>query len=382
MKRIIPFIAIVCFFGMGVQTFASEATIVDKKDVKVELTNIQTKEINFQVAKVWFTIPIETISTIRLAEDGKTMILRTIEGKELKGTSYSKLEGTWELGKYSVALSDIKSVYFDRVVQPQQTTIMTKQLDGFLATVTDLTGMTMEVFSFSYYFTCTYNSGFGKIKTDKENRMYFPFQYKEAVVAIPFAHIDAIKFKDNNKESSIMLRDGSTLTGELVRWGYNWSFKGKTEYGGFSLPVEDVRQVILEHKGDKNATRVGPKGDIRGDLNSVYSISLKTWQGNQIMLRNGCVLNLKYCNVWTDLKTEFRVNVGESSNIVDFNKIKSIQFHERGNREAQLTTTTGNTIDISLYGDIWLGGNFNKFGPSRINISEVTQLTIGRDAKP
>lgn len=106
---------------MAVQVFAGEVTIVDKNGVKVNLTSVETKEINLLIDKVIFiTIPVANISTICLAEDGTTLLLKTAYGQELKGTSDSKLEGTYELGKYSVALLQIRSIDFGRNIQPPE----------------------------------------------------------------------------------------------------------------------------------------------------------------------------------------------------------------------------------------------------------------------
>lgn len=109
---------------MAVQVFAGEVTIVDKNGVKVNLTSVETKEINLLIDKVIFiTIPVANISTICLAEDGTTLLLKTVYGQELKGTSDSKLEGTYELGKYSVALLQIRSIDFGRNIQPPKDTV-------------------------------------------------------------------------------------------------------------------------------------------------------------------------------------------------------------------------------------------------------------------
>jgi len=172
MKRIILLFTIIYLLSAPVRAFAGAVTIVDKEDVKVELTSVETKEINLQSGEVQFTIPIAKISTIHLAEDGKTLILRSITGKELKGTSISKLECTWDLGKYSIALSSIKSVDFGRDVKSQQATTTAIQPEGFFAACTDRTGMTFEVFSFCYNFT--YGGGMGTAHIKTTPACFFP----------------------------------------------------------------------------------------------------------------------------------------------------------------------------------------------------------------
>ena len=272
---------------------------------------------------------------------------------------------------------------------------------SFFVICTDRAGVTMEVSSFSYNFVA-YDyptpGWIGKTTYERDNpRMFLPFEYKEAVVAIPFADIDTIRFTDDEPEEgawkwgkwkptlSIKLRDRSTLTGKLAKWGeYAERFTGETEFGKFSLPVEKVRQIAFDHERSKKAPRVGPsKDNIKGDLNSEYTISIKTWQGDQVTLLNGCQFLLGDGHKWIELKTEFDVQIGESTNIVSFDKIKSVQFQEKGKPEAQLTTTSGKTIEVSLpLGNSCLGGNLEKFGPARIEMSKVASFEISRSVKP
>lgn len=71
-------------------------------------------------------------------------------------------------------------------------------------------------------------------------------------------------------------------------------------------------------------------------------------------------------------------------------KIKSVQFREKGKPEAQLTTTSGKTVEVSLPRSIfsgfrlvsWLGGNTEKFGPGRIKMDKVASFEISQTVKP
>lgn len=152
MKRIMLLSALICLFSVSIQAFAVKATIVDKKDIEVELTSVETKNIDFRFDWFELTIPVATISTIHLSEDRGKLILRTVTGKEVKGISNSELKGTWELGDYSITLSNIKSINFGDDSQLPQETTMADQPDNFVAICTDQTGATMEVFGFSYSF--------------------------------------------------------------------------------------------------------------------------------------------------------------------------------------------------------------------------------------
>ncbi len=390
MRRMILVFAVVCFLTTALWASADEVIVVDKKDFKVELTSVETKTISFDVGNFYLTIPVAVISTIRLTEDGERFILRSVTGREIQGTTNSELKGTWELGEYSVGLSDIKSIEFDWATQPEQETVVAGQPDGFYAICTDWTGVTMEVFDFEYKGTWWYSSSYWNVSSrmEHEYRRYLPVRYKEVIVGIPFADIDALKFTDtesteNNWEPTldIKLGDGSTLTSKLVRLGeYAPKFAGQVAHGDL---VEKIREITFNHERDKNAPRLGPgEDDIKGDLNSIYTISIETWQGNQVLFLNGCRFRLDDGYEWQGLKTNFNLKIGESSNIVDFDKIRSIEF--KGNGGARMTTTSGKTIDVSLpgYDSIWLGGNLDKFGAARIEMSKVALFEISRTAKP
>jgi len=390
--------AAVCFLTTALWASADEVIVVDKKDFKVELTSVDLKKISFNVANFYLTIPVAVISTIRLTEDGERRILRSVTGREIEGTTYFELKGTWELGEYSVGLSDIKSIEFRWTAQPEQEIVVAGQPDGFYAICTDWTGATMEVFDFQYrgsypwhisarrdIFTGEYYPP--KRGTEYIYRRYLPVEYKEVVVGVPFADIDAVKFTDTEPTEKsweptldIKLGDGSTLTGKLVELGEHApKFAGQVAHGDL---IERIREITFNHERDKNAPRLGPgKSDISGDLDSIYTISIETWQGNQVLFLNGCRVGLDEGYKW-NLKTNFNLEIGESSNIVDFDKIRSIQF--KGEGEARMTTTSGKTFDVSFadYNTIWLGGNLDKFGPARIEMNKVALLEISRTAGP
>ncbi len=390
MRRMILVFAVVCFLTTALWASADEVIVVDKKDFKVELTSVDTKMISFDVANFYLTIPVAVISTIRLTEDGEKFILRSVTGREIEGTSNSELKGTWELGEYSVGLSDIKSIEFHWAAQPEQETVVAGQPDGFYAICTDWTGATMEVFDFKYRGSWWYSSRYINVSSRIEYapRRYLPVEYKEVIVGIPFADIDTVKFTDTESTErsweptlDTKLRDGSTLTGKLVRLGeYAPKFAGQMAHGDL---IERIREITFNHERDKNAPRLGPgKSDIRGDLNSIYTISIETWQGNQVLFLNGCRFTVDDGYEWEELNTNFNLEIGESSSIVDFDKIRSIQF--KGEGQARMTTTSGKTFDVSLpgYDTIWLGGNLDKFGPARIKMSNVALFEISRTAGP
>ncbi len=389
MRRMILVFAVVCFLTTALWASADEAIVVDKEGFKVELTSVDKEMISFDVANFCLTIPVAVISTIRLTEDGERLILRSVTEREIEGTTNFELKGTWELGEYSVGLSDIKSIEFDWATQPEQEAVVAGPPDGFYAICTDWTGATMEVFDFEYRGKYHYSSMWrGQSGTRYLYRRYLPVEYKEVIVGVPFADIDAVKFTDtasteNNWEPTldIKLGDGSTLTGKLGQLGeYAPKFAGQVAHGDL---IERIREIAFNHERDKNAPRVSPgKDDIRGDLDSIYTISIKTWQGNQVLFLNGCRVGLDDGYGWGELETSFDLKIGESSTIVDFDKIRSIQF--KGEGEARMTTTSGKTFDLSLpgYDTIWLGGNLDKFGPARIKMSKVALLEISRTGGP
>jgi len=386
MRKIIFIFVVMCFLTMAVWALADEAIIVDKKDVKVELSNVETKKIYIDVDNFEnLAIPVAAISSIRLAEDRKKLIIQSVTGRVVKGNSSSKLEGEWELGKYSVSLSDIKSIEFRWDVQQQETSPAV-QPDGFYAVITDWTGKTMEVFDLKYLGRYWWSSPYINRSSHMiyEHRKYLPVEYKEIIVGVPFTDIDTIKFTDIESTEmeweptlDIKLVDGTTLVVRLARWGERApKFTGEVLNGDL---VERIHQIAFNHKRDKNAQRVIPgRNSIYKDLDSVYTISLKTSQGHQIVLRNGCLLGLNEGYRWTTLRTKFNIKLGESTTAVDFSKIKSFRFS--GTPKAQMTTTSGKTVDVLLpdYNKIWIGGNFDRFGPARIKLSRVSSLEISK----
>jgi len=92
--------------------------VTDSHDVEVELTETTTESIDFTAGDVEYAVPVASIVSIRRAGSGKALELRPGAGHELTGTCDSKLEGVWEVGKYSVPVADIKTADFGRGVRP------------------------------------------------------------------------------------------------------------------------------------------------------------------------------------------------------------------------------------------------------------------------
>ena len=384
MRSMITIFTLVYFLLMAVCSFASEAIVIDKKDFKVELSSVKTKKIIIDVNDFEdLAIPIEAISSICLTEDEKELIIKSITGRVVQGTSKSDLVGEWELGTYSVSLSDIKSIELSLDVNQQETSKSIQQ-DGFCTLITDWNEKTMVVFNFEYMGRWWYSSPFINRSSymNYEKRKYLPVKYKEMIIGIPFTDIDTVKFSDTkptNKEwepvVDIKLVDGSILKAKLARLGeYAPKFTGESN-GDF---VGRIRQITFDHKRDKNVKRVIP--EYAQHLNSEYKIRLKTSQGHQIELQNACLHRINDGYKWALLRTSFKIKLGESNNDVEFNKIKSINL--LGDSKAQMITTSGKNIDVLLpdYNKIWIGGNIDRFGPARIKLSQVSSLEISKSS--
>jgi hypothetical protein len=261
--------------------------------------------------------------------------------------------------------------------------------------------MRFEVFGFSYNFNYSYRARVVTgifyryvTETDRTNpRLFLPFQYNGLVVGIPFADISTVKFVDNPPEKgrqtwkpavSIALKDGNTLKGRLAKLGESHQrFTGAMVYGDFTCLVEKVAQIDFDHTRNKNASRATlGKKDLQKDLDSGYTISVRTWQGDKATLMNGCFFNLSDGYGWTSVRSTVNVKVGESKIVVELDKIKSIQFREKGKPKAQVVSTSGKTIDIELPPDsICLGGNLDKFGPAWVRMVDVASFEISGSVK-
>jgi hypothetical protein len=421
MLRIYFIFAVLLFFSNSALISANGITIVDKKDAKVELISLKTKEIDFEVSWVGFEIPVKEISNIRFIENEKVHVLTTVSGRKLKGYPYSTdsgelkfhsyLDGTWELGKYSIRISDTKYIDFGRKPQSGKDKSIPNQTGGFFAICTDRAGITTEVSSFINIFHYYYDSqwkGSSGYKTDQ--RVFFPLEYKGVVMAIPFGSIDMIKFIELSQKRSqraviIKLLDGSQLTGKTGILGeqrplsdstFN-GITGDTEFRGFSLSFDKARQIVFDHKRDRHTsvfyekflrTNISHKFRLV-DYDSPYNLIVKSWQGNEIVFSNGCYLNFGQGGWWSDIAPELTIKIGESINTITFDKIKKVQFLKKGNSKIRLTTASGKTIEgsLELYVE-WLrdtfykhlGGNIvgslKRFGFGCIDIRKVASFEI------
>jgi hypothetical protein len=369
MRKIVLFFSLVFLLIIPVCSFADVvATVTDKDSVKVELTELKTKSISFvTTGHLLLEIFPSVLSSIQLDKDGETLVLKSKMGSEIRGTSDSELKGSWELGDYSISLSNIKSAEF----KIADTTEELVQPDGFVAIATDETGKTMGLSGFSYRWGYYYYSPYinGNSHDNYYKVPYLPARWKQAVVGVPFTDIDTIKFTDPKTGNSklwlptvtIKLLNSNTLTGELYRLGANTTYDhmlcGQVQSGNL---IEKISQITFDHKRDKKAERKDMTIDcisLDSLPKSRYTVSIKNWQGDQVVFSNGlCFDGLYEGHGWDSYGMSLKLKVGQSVNDVGFDKIKSIQFEKQGQPEAKLATASGQTINISFPKMPYIGG--------------------------
>lgn len=413
MSKTLSMIPVLMLFVASIGICSNVTTVIDQKNNRIELTTVHTQNIILSVDWVDYTIPIEEISTIVRSKDKHKLVLTTVRGKTLEGKTASGIEGKWKLGEYSIALSDIKSVDFGRGVQQEGKSTVPSQTDGFFATCTDRNGDVVQVYSFMHifkYYYYAYRTEFviyGSNEWRSTAQAFLPFEYRDVTVAIPFMQINSITFTDTNdmlpKEDrklkewpfsvTIELCDGDKLSGETPVLGYPsqptrqfGGVTGVTQVKGFSIPFDKVQQITFNHARDKNVADMNGGFRIPGSQDSPYSMSIKTRQGSKILLQNACLCKLHESGFWQELETEFQIGIGDSSNIVDFDKIRAINFKSNKNVPDQIITSSGTTIDgmVGTWRQVIcgnLGDDLEKLGPGFISIDDVASLEISHIKK-
>lgn len=436
MSKTLFIIPVLMLFVASIGICSNVTTVIDQKNNRIELTTVHTQNIILSVDWVDYTIPIEEISTIVRSKDKDKLVLTTVRGKTLEGTNgpKSKIEGNWELGEYSIALSDIKSVDFGRGVQQEGKSTVPSHTDGFFAICTDRNGDVVHVYSFMHIFRYYHSARrtsigdgvymvYGSDRWRATARAFLPFKYEDVTVAIPFMQINTITFTDTNDmlqdykledwrrpfSVTIELHDGDKLSGKTPALGGTYVYPnhprrlfcgvtGVTQIKGFSIPFHKVQQITFNHAQDKNvadmigATRWGYYINggfrIKGSLDSPYSMSIKTQQGSKILLQNACLVQMDESGYWEEFETEFQIGIGNSSNIVDFDKISAVNFKETASGLSdQIVTTSGTTIDCMVNvkaGQVIggnLGGDLEKLGPGFIYMGNVASLEISHIKK-
>ena len=220
MKKTILVLAIFYSIATPLWALDYEAIVLDNKDVKIELSNIKTRMIDVDLSNFdGLAIPVTYISKIRRVKDGKDFVLRSVTGREVKVASSSALEGEWELGKYSVSLSDVKFIEFNWTAR-QQGISPRDRTNSFCATITDWTGKTMDVFDLKYVGRYWWKSPYIDVSSyiKSEHRQYIPIEHKGLIMGVPFADIDNISFTNQQPTDEdwepgvdIKLLDGTTL---------------------------------------------------------------------------------------------------------------------------------------------------------------------------
>ena len=390
MRRPVMLLTTVLLVAGVTVLLADQTVVVDKKDARVELTAIESETVGIDLDETNnftdLTIPLSMLSSIQLDRDGKTLVLHSSEGREIRGASASKLIGTWELGKYSVDLSEVKSVVF-AWKDGGETKKELAPLGGFYGVCTAWDRKKMELSDLRYHFSYYYSSPYiNRPSGDRSlTRTYLPIDYNEAIIGIPFTDIKTIVFGNAQATSrawspsvDVELLDGSALKGKLAELGeYAPKFTGRVACGEF---IGRVQEIELDHTRDKGVEKSEPGRDVlHGDMDSPYTVSVRTRGKNEMVLRNACQLQLDEGYRWHMVKTTFDVGFGESNTVVDFDKIDSIEFIEGDG--AKLTTTSGKALPVSVsdHDKIWIGGNLEGFGLARVKLSNVALLKFVRE---
>jgi hypothetical protein len=373
---------------------ADEASVVDKKGTEIKLTKVSTTSIAVTQDKsgAVLQVPLSTVSRITPSTDGKTLVFTTSENRELRGTTSDKLEGVWDLGTYSVALTDIKSVQFLRAPGSTSTPATMKQPEGFVAVCADISGTSQEVFgiSFNLAYSVPSSMWIGRSVTIESNpRWFLPVEVGGLTFSIAFADIQTVRFShskvsawqtDTTIEATTV--QGKSVTGKLASYGEsNRRLTGSTTFGDFSLSIDKVASVTFKHPKDKSPKSVNLTADMgyNGKLDSGYAITVETWGGKTYAFRNGCVFSLEDGYEWSNRGTSFNLTIGESKSTVAFDKIKRIAFSEQGKTAGSLTAMSGSTVAIvGIDGAANIGGELQDFGPAHLRTVEVKTITISK----
>ena len=190
---------------------------------------------------------------------------------------------------------------------------------------------------------------------------------------------------------TIKLLNSNTLTGELYRLGEtntddDHMLCGQVQNGDL---IEKVSQITFDHKRDKKAEREdvtfrpnrsphNPEWYDNFYKKSTYTITIKNWQGDQVVFSNSLRFNsLNDGYEWDEVGMSLEFKVGQSINDVGFDKIKSIQFERQGQPEAKLTTASGQTINISFPKMPFIGGKVVELDAGGwIKMENVSSLEI------
>jgi hypothetical protein len=248
--------------------------------------------------------------------------------------------------------------------------------NGFRATLVDKEGNTFDVFDLTY----VYIDYQGMVN---HKNYYIPINYKDAEIAIPFENISVLSLNT----SQINLTNGISLNAVIPWLGSSASecgFKGKTKFADYFLDLGNTQKVIFHHELDNNTrTSLDRPGGIK---DSNYIANIETWSGNKFTFSNANKIGLYSSNDnWLDAGPILNFKQGAIDGEIDFKDVKMVKFFKENESSALITTTSGETMDVSLpfaYGvpmqglTYCIGGKLESLGYARIPLSRIKELEI------
>ncbi len=396
---------------------AQGAKVVDTKGNRFELTSVTTKVIALDVGRTSITLPVADMSAIaRLpAPDAFAVTLKS--GKKLAGrirTSataadletipqpwHTELEGATELGQFKTYFRDLTSVVFlGTTAQPAEAPTPPGAADaasGIAATCVDRTGARFEATDLRYVDSYSYNprGPYGVIVdwADNAPQPVLPVEVNEVTVLLPLTSIKSIAATSAAHAHAAGLRisfvDGRTILAQPAdAYGVQYErLTGRTEYGRLNLLVTDIRELQL-HTAPKVNTNDGQA--LKSECKSSYTLTLRTWNGQAIELKNACAFQIHHGGAQGDYDTRLAISVGSAQLQADFGQIESLVFDPETTMKSccsgTLKAKSGQPYRFELltngfWNRTFFGGLVPAFGWAWIDARRVATLTISAAQK-
>ncbi len=111
-------------------------------------------------------------------------------------------------------------------------------------------------------------------------------------------------------------------------------------------------------------------------------MSVKSQNGHDIAFENGVAFELEDRYIWSEPKTILNVTIGKSVRTVDFKYVKRLEVIDYGeskyaDKRIRITGgSSGKIKEATISGLIWLGGDTEKHGRTRMHISNILLVEI------
>ncbi len=425
MIRVALLLVLVIGFSGSMTSFADNAYFVSVKGKRCDVQVLKTESLTFSTSEkafssgVTITILIENVSAITLNKTdqaskskGRKFDIEMVDGTQLRdgylwpnndgqgGTSFfgphqGQLIGVSKRGDCFIKMNDLRHADFRTLHRPTASQVPS---NGFSATIKSRQGLTARIHNVEFRADEFLPCGDGVSCSHVHSMHFLPIEHEEILKLTPFAELQSVQFSgetirysglDRNfrQQPAVTLRhrDGRTYHAELTSWGERdraLRFNGQTRYGYLTVYINSLDRITFEESPKINFEGLQHSDTgIPPALLSRNTLCVHTQQRRTIGFQKASFFELDGGYRWPERNTDLTVTAGNTTKTIRLNDLTQVNmlhlgYSRRAEKRVRLFLTSGTHVDALIAGNLWIGGDTEQYGRTRMHISKVKTVDV------